>query len=79
MFLLDTNALLEMLLGQERAAEAATFLSSATPSVLHLTDFSLYSLGIILHYRGRYPTLPGALQRGRCCARPAQRRRRGRR
>ncbi len=58
MYLVDTNVLLEVLLEQERADEAAAFLSRANLSRgkapdLHLTDFSLYSLGIILHYRGR--------------------------
>ncbi len=53
MYLVDTNVLSEILLEQERAEEAATFLGTADPSVLHLTDFSLYSLGIILHYRNR--------------------------
>lgn len=53
MFLVDTNVWLEVLLDQERAGEAQEFLSSMEPSHLVLTDFSLYSIGIILTRLGK--------------------------
>jgi predicted nucleic acid-binding protein len=47
-YLLDTNLILELLLEQERADEVAQLLGG-TPSVpLYLSEFALYSIGIIL-------------------------------
>ena len=46
--LLDTNILLEVLLGQARAEEAKTLLSNAAGHDLFLSDFSLHSLGVVL-------------------------------
>jgi predicted nucleic acid-binding protein len=51
MYLLDTNIILEVLLDQERAAEAEQLLHNTSPEELYLSDFSLYSLGIILLHR----------------------------
>ena len=48
MFLVDTNVWLEMLLEQERAAEARQFVQGVEAENLAITEFSLYSLGIIL-------------------------------
>jgi len=48
MYLLDTNIILELLLDQEQADRVAQFLNQAPPLNLHLTEFSLYSLGVIL-------------------------------
>jgi predicted nucleic acid-binding protein len=48
MYLLDTNVLIEVLLGQERTDEVKRFLETATSAQLHLTDFSLYSIGILM-------------------------------
>ncbi|MEW6388490.1 MAG: PIN domain-containing protein [Thermodesulfobacteriota bacterium] len=48
MYLLDTNIILELLLDQEQADRVEQFLVRSSPASLHLTDFSLYSLGIIL-------------------------------
>ncbi len=48
MYLVDTNIWLELMLGQQRAADVTRFLLRIDPSVLHITDFSLYSLSIIL-------------------------------
>lgn len=48
MFLVDTNVLLEVLLEQQRAEEAKEFLLNAPADSLHISDFSLYSIGIIL-------------------------------
>jgi len=47
-FLVDTNVFLEVLLEQQRAEEAREFLLNAPADSLHISDFSLYSIGIIL-------------------------------
>ena len=48
MFLLDTNIILELLLDQDHADQVAAFLNQAAPDSLHISEFSLYSLGVIL-------------------------------
>jgi hypothetical protein len=48
MFLVDTNVWLELLLGQQKSGEVHEFLSAWSASELAITDFSLYSIGIIL-------------------------------
>jgi len=48
MFLLDTNIWLELLLDQDRAGEVRRLLEAEEGRQFALTDFSLYSLGIIL-------------------------------
>ena len=48
--LVDTNIILEVLLGQDSAAQAQALLSSAEHE-LHLSDFSLHSIGLILFQR----------------------------
>ncbi len=48
MFLVDTNVWLEVLLGQDRAAEAKQFLQKTPTSALWITEFTIYSVGIIL-------------------------------
>jgi len=48
MYLLDTNIWLELLLDQAKAGEVRTFLLAAEPGQLALTEFSLYSIGVIL-------------------------------
>ena len=48
MYLLDTNVLIEVLVGQERTDEVKRFLEATPSAQLHLTDFSLYSIGILL-------------------------------
>jgi len=48
MFLLDTCIVLELLLDQEKAGEVERFLHNISPDLLHLSEFSLYSLGVIL-------------------------------
>jgi len=48
MYLVDTNLIAEILLRQAKAGEVKRFLESTTPENLYLTEFSLYSLGIIL-------------------------------
>ena len=47
--LLDTNIFLEVLLAQERAAEAAALLHNERGHALFVSDFSLHSIGVILY------------------------------
>jgi len=56
MYLVDTNLLAEVLLRQAKAEEVKRFLERITPEDLYLTEFSLYSLGIILLRRKMYDT-----------------------
>lgn len=53
MYLLDTNIILELLLEQQRAEEVEEFFKTMPSEELHLSRFSLYSLGIILLRRGK--------------------------
>lgn len=48
MYLIDTNIWLEVLLEQEKKEESYEFLDTADPRLLHISDFSLYSIGIIM-------------------------------
>ena len=48
MYLVDTNVWLELLLEQEKAAEVDRFFQNVEARLLAITEFSLYSLGIIL-------------------------------
>ncbi len=48
MFLVDTNVWLHALLGRERADEAEHFLAATDPAFLVVTDFAVYSVGILL-------------------------------
>lgn len=48
MYLVDTNVFLEVLLDQENADDAERFLREISPSELAVSDFSVYSIGIIL-------------------------------
>ena len=48
MYLLDTNLVLELLLEQERADEVAQLLGETPSVLLYLSEFALYSIGIIL-------------------------------
>lgn len=48
MYLVDTNIWLEALLDQDRAEEARNFLRRTDSANLFLTDFSLFSIGIVL-------------------------------
>ncbi len=47
MFLVDTNVFLEILLKQEKKEDCKRFLSNNIGN-LHITDFSLHSIGVIL-------------------------------
>lgn len=48
MFLLDTNIWLELLLEQERAREVRELLAAREARQFALTDFSLYSIGVVM-------------------------------
>lgn len=57
MLLLDTNIWLELLLGQQRSVQVSRLLAETPPPEIHITDFSLYSIGIILARTGRLASL----------------------
>ncbi len=48
MYLVDTNVWLELLLEQERAAQVRRFLEATEANLLSITEFSLYSIGVVL-------------------------------
>ncbi len=48
MYLIDTNVWLELLLEQEKATEVRQFLQRIEARLLAITEFSLYSIGVIL-------------------------------
>ena len=48
MYLVDTNLIVEILLRQSKTDEVKRFLESTNHENLYLTEFSLYSIGIIL-------------------------------
>jgi len=47
-FLLDSNIWLELLFGQERTDEVRRFLESVGPDRVAVSDFSVFSIGVIL-------------------------------
>ena len=47
MYLLDTNIFLEYILSRSRAEEVKSFFRRADLSTLHISDFSLHTLGVI--------------------------------
>lgn len=47
-FLIDTNVWLELLLRQEKAEEVEKFIQSTPASLFSISDFSLYSMGVLL-------------------------------
>ena len=53
MFLLDTNIILEYLLDQDKADDVEKFFKRYSPDEMYLSEFSLYSLGIICSHRGK--------------------------
>ena len=48
MYLVDTNVWLELLLEHERAAQVRRFLEATEATLLSITEFSLYSIGVVL-------------------------------
>ena len=57
MFLVDTNIWLEVLLNQEKSLPAYKFLKKMNASNIFISDFSLYSIGIILLRLGKHDIL----------------------
>lgn len=53
MYLVDTNIFLEILLKQEKSGKAKEFLASVNTEQIFISDFSLYSIGIILNKLNR--------------------------
>jgi predicted nucleic acid-binding protein len=49
LYLIDTNIWLERLLNQEKSEEVRRFLDSVPSENLYITDFTLHSIGVILH------------------------------
>ena len=47
MFLVDANIFLEVMLGQEKSTEVKDFFNRADFSSLFMSDFSLFSIGIL--------------------------------
>ncbi|RLC92579.1 MAG: VapC toxin family PIN domain ribonuclease, partial [Chloroflexi bacterium] len=56
MYLLDTNILLELLLEQENSDDVEYLFARIPAERLFITDFALYSMGIILFRRKRSDT-----------------------
>ena len=56
MYLLDTNIFLELLLDQDKADEVELFLRMQPREKLHISEFSLYSVGIALLRRKLFDT-----------------------
>ncbi len=54
MYLLDTNIWLERLLGQEQSAVVGELLDRLPLDQVLMTDFTLHSLGVILHRLRRH-------------------------
>ncbi len=57
MYLLDTNIWLERLLEQEKSRQVELFLKGNPSEILHITDFSLHSIAIILLRLGKSDVL----------------------
>jgi predicted nucleic acid-binding protein len=56
MYLLDSNIFLELLLDQDKADEVEKLLRSVQREELCISEFSLYSIGIVLFRRKLYET-----------------------
>ncbi|MFQ5638098.1 MAG: type II toxin-antitoxin system VapC family toxin [bacterium] len=54
MYLVDTNIWLELLLEQENAENVREFLDTIEAKFLSITEFSLYSIGVILTRLKKY-------------------------
>lgn len=53
MYLIDTNVWLERLLDQELSKEIGVFFKEVSASELFITEFALYSIGILLTHEKR--------------------------
>jgi predicted nucleic acid-binding protein len=61
MYLLDTSIILELLLDQEKADDVERLLRETQAGRLHLTEFTLYSVGVVLIRRKRHDSFLEAL------------------
>lgn len=48
MYLIPTNVWLELLLDQEKAVNVRNLLEEVSSTLLHVTEFTFYSIGILL-------------------------------
>ncbi len=62
MYLLDTNIWLERLLGQEQSAAVGKLLDHIPLDQVLMTDFTLHSLGVILHRLRRHAVFVAFVQ-----------------
>ncbi|NJE60613.1 PIN domain-containing protein [Thermococcus sp. 21S7] len=62
MFLVDTNVFLEVLLEQANSKVAEEFLKKTPPELVHVSDFTLYSIGIIMTRAGKEEAFPGFVE-----------------
>ena len=62
MYLLDTNIWLERMLDQARSGEVGQLLNQTPSDQLSMTDFSLHSIGVILHRLNRQDEFWGFVQ-----------------
>ena len=53
MYVVDTNIWLELLLEQEKTAEVKSFFKKVDLNDIYVTEFSIYSIGIILSRYGK--------------------------
>jgi hypothetical protein len=56
MYLLDSNIFLELLLNQDKADEVEQFLRTKPKEKLYISEFSLYSVAIVLFHRKLFET-----------------------
>jgi len=56
MYLLDTNVWLERMLDQKKSEEVGMFLSRMPSDRIFMTDFTLHSIGVILHRLNKHAT-----------------------
>jgi len=56
MYLLDSNIFLELLLNQDKADEVEQFLRTKPKEKLYISEFSLYSIAIVLFHRKLFET-----------------------
>ena len=69
MYLIDTNVLLELLLEQEEADQAEQFLRAIPGQQLYISEFALYSIGIILFLQSAVLCTCGLVSPHRACIR----------
>ena len=61
MYLLDSNIFLELLLNQDKADEVEQLLRTKPREKFYISEFSLYSVGIVLFHRRLFEAFMGFL------------------